>query len=931
MKLPLLAGAACAPLLLIALAGAASADTVTGRVTDRDGVRGLQGAEVRIVELNRRAEVGADGAYRITDVAPGRYTLEATYVGAATERRVVDVAGVAVADFGLNAAVAEGVEIESVIVIGQRANLSSALSRQRSADGVESVLTRDAIGQFPDQNVAEAVRRLPGVNVLNDQGEGRFIAIRGLDPNLNAASVNGARIPAPEADVRGVALDVIAAELIESIEIKKTLTADMDADTLGGSIEINTSSAFDRRQPLTSLKVEGSYNEISGTWSPKASFDFSRNYGDWGVAGGLSFYRRQFETDNVEMDGWNTENGIVYADTLEYRDYDVERERIGGSLSFDWRATDSTSLYLRLLRSEFADQEYRRRLIFDLEDAIPAAGGGSANSAVIDSANGERFTVIRDIKDRFEEQTITSIVLGGRTDLDDWRFDYSLSYGYADEQERGSIDPARFRQRFTGTGTSRGRVTFDYSDISRPRYVFDVNTANFQTASRYAFYRLEESLISDSEDEELSARFDARRTFGLENGSFDVQFGGKARQREKTFDYDLNFFDGYTGTFTLADVVGPATYRLADITPAIGDDTVRAFFERNRANFQRSAIDTLFESNIADYAVEEDVYAAYALGRWDTDALRVIAGLRYEHTETELAGKVVEFATVGGNDTYLVTPSEFSRDYGHWLPSVAVRYEPFEDTVVRFGAYRSVVRPGIGQMAPRFVVNEDNEGEFGNPDLDPYVAWNYDVTAEYYFAPNAVIQGGLFYKSIDDYIVEAEFDDVAYPGGVADEAVIAINGDEATVFGVELAYNQALTFLPTPFDGLIVGVNYTYTDTELDVQGRTVPLPASSENTWNLTLGYEAGPISVRLAGAYRDLYLDELGGSAEEDRYVADHLQWDLTAKYDVNDRLQFFAEFVNLTDEPYLAYQRGPGRNRLLQYEEYSWTGKAGLRVRF
>src|SRR5687768_11232426 len=160
-----------------------------------------------------------------------------------------------------NEVAADDNSIDTVLVVGQRASIARALSRQRAADGVESVLSRDGIGQFPDQNTAESLRRVAGVNVLNDQGEGRFVAVRGLSPDLNAASINGARVPAPEADVRSVALDVIPAELIESIEIKKSLTPDMDGDTIGGSIEINTTSAFDRNEPYLSFSGEGSYND----------------------------------------------------------------------------------------------------------------------------------------------------------------------------------------------------------------------------------------------------------------------------------------------------------------------------------------------------------------------------------------------------------------------------------------------------------------------------------------------------------------------------------------------------------------------------------------------------------------------------------------------------------------------------------------------
>ncbi|MCA8905322.1 MAG: TonB-dependent receptor plug domain-containing protein, partial [Hyphomonas sp.] len=115
--------------------------------------------------------------------------------------------------------------MDTVVIVGQRAMMESAINQQRASDTVESVLTRDGIGQFPDQNVAESIRRLPGINILDDQGEGRFVSVRGLDPTLNASSVNGVRLPAPEADTRAVALDVLPSELIQSIQVKKTLTA----------------------------------------------------------------------------------------------------------------------------------------------------------------------------------------------------------------------------------------------------------------------------------------------------------------------------------------------------------------------------------------------------------------------------------------------------------------------------------------------------------------------------------------------------------------------------------------------------------------------------------------------------------------------------------------------------------------------------------
>lgn len=916
------------------------AGEIVGRVGVDGGARALAGAEVEIVELGRKTATQSDGTYRFPDVAAGTYTLRTSYSAGSSQQQAVQVpgTGAVTADIMLGG---DG-EMAEIIVVGQRANLASSIARQRAADGVQSVVTRDSAGQFPDQNAAEAVRRLSGVNVLNDQGEGRFIAVRGLDPNLNAASINGVRTPSPEADIRSVALDVIPTELVESIEVKKTLTPDMDADTIGASIEIKTTSALERSEPFFGAKVEGSYNDLTNSWSPKGSVDFSTMLTDrLGIAGGFSYYKRKFETDNVEMDGWNEEDGVTYADTLEYRDYDVTRKRIGGSLSIDFRADDNTDLYLRGLYSRFDDQEYRRRLIFDMEDAVP--NSGSATTASFDSADGERFTVIRDLKDRFERQTISSLVAGGETHLDAWTFEYSASYSLADEKEDGSLDPGRFRQRFSGAGGSSGAVTFDYSDLGKPSFTFDRNAANFLNPERYAFYRLEETDLSKSEDEEWGFKTDITRSFGLDQGQFDLKFGAKARLRQKTYDFDLNYFDGFDGDFTLADVMGDSTYRITDINPVPSKKGLRDWLAANRAGLELSDVDTVYESAIADYAVDEDIYAGYVMGRYEGGPLRVVGGLRVEHTKNDVSGNLVELVAEGAvrngveldEDTVFITPTGQSKEYTDWLPSVALRYEADDDVVLRAGIFRSVVRPGIGKIAPRFVVEEsedgDREGEFGNPDLDPYRAWNFDIGAEWYPAREAVLSGGFFYKKIKDYIVDAEFEDGVLNGIAYDEAIIPINGDDATVKGFEANYQQSLLFLPQPLDGLLISLNYTYTDAEGDVLGRKIPLPASSKNTFTGMVGYEKGPISLRVAATYRSGYLDELGSDAETDRYVKNHIQWDVTSKYQINDNIQLFGELVNLGDEPYLAYQKGPNGDRLLQYEEYSWTGKVGVRLTY
>lgn len=912
------------------------AATVTGRVSDTAGVTSLSGAIVEIVELGRRTSTAQGGTYRFADVAPGRYTLRITYINSDVleQSLIVQGEGVTTANASLGSA------IEEVIVVGQIANISSALSRQRASDTIKSILTRDSIGQFPDQNVAESIRRVTGVNVLNDQGEGRFIAVRGLDPNLNSASINGARVPSPESDVRSVALDVIPSELIDSIEITKTLTPDMDADTIGASIEIKTTSAFDREGTFFGGTLEGSYNDLNDKLSPKGGIDFSHAFSDKvGVSGGLSYYRRSFSTDNIEPEGWDTtDGGITYADEIQYRDYDVRRSRLGASLSLDMRPSETTNLYARGLYSRFADQEFRGRLTFKLDEE---PSSGTATTATFLSDDGE-IEIERDIKDRFEVQKIFSLATGGETFVDAWTFEYSATYSRASELENGSLDPTTYVAAFEDPG--QFGVTFDYSDYKLPAFNIVAGQTAFADPNTYEFDQIERTILSDATDEEYGAKFDVTRQFLLDGGTLDLKFGGKARLRQKQYDFNVEFLsDGPLEDTTLAQFASNGSYGLASIAPQVDPFAVRDFVNANLSAFDNEDIDGVFDSATADFSVDEDIYAGYIMGRYDTGSLKAIGGVRVEHTKDDINASLVELVEEGGtrngvvldDDTVFVTPNAFTNSYTNWLPSLNLTYETDNDLLFRAGVYRSVVRPNISQLAPRFVVEENDEGEregeFGDPNLRPNKAWNGDLSVEWYFNNAGVLQGGVFYKDVKDFIVTAEFDNLTFNGIFADEAVLPINGESASVFGAEFGYQQVMEFLPGPWDGVLVGFNYTYTDSEGTVDGREIPLPASSKHTINTTLGYEKGPLSLRLAGAYRSQYLDELAGGPDEDRYVKNHFQLDASAKYRITDQFQVFAELINITDEPYIAFQRGPGSDRLLQYEEYSFTAKAGVRFTY
>jgi len=721
------------------MAAPAMAGEIRGIVADASDTDALQSVEVRIEEIGRRTVTARDGSYSFDDVPAGSYTLVARYVGAEPVRLSVAVPeeGVVVRNFAL------GQTGTDILVVGQAASQASALSRKRASDVVSDVLTRDSIGQFPDQNVAESLRRLPGINVLNDHGDGRFVAVRGLDPNLNATSINGVRIPSPEGDIRAVALNVVSSEIIESIEVKKSLTPDMDADTIGASIEINTTSAFDRREDLFVVKLGGSYNELRDELKADIGADFAvRLNENFGVTGGLSYYNRKFQTDNIEADDWTEDDGLIYSEEVQYRDDLVERERISATLGFDARVGETTELYVRGVFSQFDDQEFRRRLVFGLGDAnvsgaglmpifddfTPDAGDLDEKGEEIEQAVIE---VERNAKDRSERQRIRTLTFGGESDFGGLRAEYAVAWVKSSEFENGSVDPTVFVGEFENELT----VGFDYNDQRRPGFDVQTGSEAFFDPSRYPLDEIEFTALSDAEDEEFSGRLDLAYNFVGDAGVFTLQGGAKARLREKRFNGEIEFYE--RDDYTLADVLGRGpSNTLENLSPLPGLTEPTGFFVENFDSFELNEVDSLVDSANEDYTVEEDIFAGYVLARWETANLLVIGGVRYERTDNALSG----FETrVDADENVIVTPVQFERDYDHFLPSMNVRYALQPDLVLRLAGYRSLVRPGLEQLAPRFEIDEDQEAVIGNPDLTPYEAWNLDASLEYYMSSNGAI------------------------------------------------------------------------------------------------------------------------------------------------------------------------------------------------
>ena len=787
-------------------------------------------------------------------------------------------------------------EVVRIEVIGQAASLEQSLRDQRASDRIESVVKADGIGQLPDDNAAEALQRVPGISIERDQGEGRFIRVRGLSPDLNAVTINGSLVPAPESERRAVALDVLPAELVQSVSVVKTLTPDMDANSLGGTVEVESLSAFDYKGGFYSLSAESSYDDNTGEYSPKYAAAFSSRLGTderFGIAAAINFHDRTFGSDNVETGGdWDFDDAARLA-SVEQRDYSIERERIGAALNFDYRPDDDSKYWLRTLYSRFADQEYRQLLKAEFEDALADGETGAVE-------------VERELKDREETQTIYSLVIGGDKQFDRWRVAGQLGYGRAGEDNPDQLDPAVF----TADGGSGG-----FRNTRRPQLQLD---EAFYQAENFA---LDEAELADSEttDTEHNARLDFSRDYSWGEADATLKFGAKLSRREKDNDVDVWAFEDF-GDYGISDEAlsltalssGSVDYAYGQFGPAIASGAVRNLL----AQLDRSEFFDEEASRIEDFNMQEDIDAGYLMQTMNWDNWRVIAGVRFESTRFEAEGTGLrdgEFEAVTAK-----------RDDKHWLPGLHGRYLLGDNTQIRLALTHSVVRSTFGERAPGFVIDGD-EAEFGNPNLKPLEARNLDAGIEHFFGKASVLSAFVFHKDIDNFVYQT---DLAGSGDWQDfdEAISFANGDSASVYGLELAWSQKFA------NGFLLAANTTLTDSDAEIENgsgdvRDISLPSQSDTTGNITIGYENERWSLRLTGNYKSEYLYEIADVSDEqyDVIVDSQTQYDLSARVFLSKGLQLYVEARNLGDEPYYAYTGRRAYNH--QYESYGPSYAVGI----
>jgi TonB-dependent receptor len=940
------------------LSSAAFAQTtgaISGRIIDASRNTPLTGAEITIAETGTRAVSARDGSYQFANLPAGTYSLAISYLGYDNVQQSVAVVA------GQTTPVETRLGSEVVVltefkVEGAREGQARALNQQKAAGNVKNIIAADAMGNFPDKNVAESLQRVPGIHTEGQRGEARFITVRGAAPSLNSITMDGVSILGTEQDFRTVSLDVFPSAQLSGIEVVKALTPELDGDSIGGAILLKGRSAFDAGRRVVTANVNTTYNDLSEKSGYRGAFSYGDILGekkDWGFQVSYSKERVNGLEQNIETNDWTPTTAVVGGQTLTgflpvtllqtHVTVRKDRESLSGSL--EKKFDHGLRLWTRAFSNTFSEFNLRHGLRY--ATGVTATGGNlDTTQPVVVNSEGTftnytatRATTRRQIQPRVIDDTSAAISAGAVLQKADWTLEVTGAYSRADSElltEQG--------QWVSKSNTNTARI--DQTDPDFWRLTQLSGVPFFDPASM----RINQVLVRRDYlfNDETSFKVDGTREFQLAGQPLKVAAGSKFRWNTKSRNNDPIRYDSLVGGAALdfndsrlgGNVVVDQNYLRGryDFGPSVDAVAMRNFFVSNDATwdtnlgnfadtngiFVPNLGNTLNNSLVNDYKIKEDITAGYlradyAIGKWS-----FIAGARWE--QTDLGFNVIRVnANLPNANRARYIPLQRSSSYDNWMPSFHVKYDYSKSLVFRAAWSNSLARPIAGDMVPAFSVDGANSIiTGGNPDLNPVTSSNIDLSAEYYLPRVGLVSLGYFYKTLDGPIYTANssilFDDGT--GSRTYTYVTKLNAGKASLSGVELSYQQQLRFLPSPFDGLGVYGNLTLVDSDVDIPqrpGEEFTLFKQAKMVGNVALSYQKYGWSGRVSYSMRSQYLSELVG-AGRDVYYDDDKRLDLQVGYRFRENwtVQFTAN--NLEDSPELQYHGVRSRQLF-----YGMTGRS------
>ncbi len=940
----------------------ASGVTLAGRVTDAATQNILSGVAVSLTSPAVALRTTTDASGEFTLSAPaGDYTLALDYLGLPPKSQTVTLPASSVGPVRLALSLGDStLALAAVTVESTRTGQARALNQQRAAQNLTNIISADFAGQFPDKNIADAVKRLPGVTVETDRdtggSEGRYVTVRGMSADFNAVTVNGMRVNVTDFDgiSRRVPLDVISSDVADQIEVTKALRPDQDADSIGGAVDIKTRSAFSRDGRTASAKFALGYSSILTDYynypyenpSREGAVSYSDLLGSsrqWGFSVSANYRDRTFVKQRNSTTGWNglgttASPFLMDSYVLQHFFDDMTNRGLNGSLEFRPTAAHKLRLYTGLNTRETNRGRQRQQIFFPLSITStntvgPVVVSGDTYTSIASPNN----TLRKEIRDFDEKQETGTLAFDSESKFGDVTVTSLVGYN------RGEFDGGLA----TGIQAQFQRATSTNGYTITPgaaRFPVITTTLDRLTPSAAGVYQMR-SLVRGTRnytDDEWNAALDAKRPATLAGLPGWFKAGAKYRTKSRDRDEIVRSFSqnanwtllGYTGQADIPSVL--ADYGAKNGATSDGHYDFGYFIDPKKVReigellISRGLVTPLttnaVNSQLGDYAAWEDVSAAYAEGQFTAGKLTVLTGLRAERT----AIKFKTWAVVDG----VIRRIQPVRSYTDVLPGLHARYDASKNFVIRSAYTESIARPTFNQLNPRATINTSTDVvSRGNLDLQPVTSRNYDLSFDYYLGSTGSISLGLFHKDYKNNVYRSTQREL-FEGEPNTQVTQERNARGGKLTGVEFAFDQPLRFLPAPLDGLGVTINVTYTDSSLDtglprLAGLKIPLFDQMKETVNASIYYEQHGLRLRAAAHRRsrtvfDLATDNLYALA---RTESPNTELDLTASYKFFRRWTIYAEVQNALSAPRHGYNGDS--NLRLDYNEYSdWSATVGLR---
>ncbi len=891
---------------------------ISGYILNADSGSPLVGAFIKVTQTGETTSSQASGCFELKNLPVGSYDLEISYIG--YNRTTVATAIKAGSRNDVTISLESPKRLDKILITGQRAAQASALNQQRTADNISNVISADQVGRFPDSNAAEALQRAPGISINREEkgGEGRYISIRGLDSGLNNFKLNGVNVAQTDTDSRRIPLDVVQADALSKIVVNKTLLPDMDGDGIGGSVELETGSAFDLKERLTRINLEGHYNDFADNLGGKTSATFGDVFGSqdqFGVLISGSYNERntlgynvlqdeeyipfleQDEGEAIDMGG----NNQLIPWWFGLGNFDNDRKNIGGSIALDYRVDNNTSLYLKGSYNKLEDIELSSGFFIIADDDEVYQDG---------EFNPEGGTVYQ-VRSEYEESIFSNntLTFGGESSFDKLLFEYSLGYAEGVFEEPNDYEVA-FEYELSAP------VLYDYSDKYFPKPNLSAedqaairDPANFVLGGN-------DIDLDFSKDKKYVAQFDT--TYEPTSTWLDYVKTGAKFQRSKRALFEANVFEADGDLALVGSGFEGGLLDTSDINSPYGDilklnpDAIKNWRTIGQQLMDEGVLENEYEGDPADedsYEGTEDIFGVYLMAQATTGNIEYIGGVRIEHLAFESNG----FEIIETEDDEIVQARTSTSDNTQILPRFQVNYRPSEKLVFRGAAFTSLARPEFSFLnaATEIEIVDDNsiEAFVGNPDLKPAYAWNFDLGTEYYLNNVGMISANVFYKSIEDFI----FIDAAPEGntnspeleqrfpGYNIEVETVFNGNRAEIYGLELSYVNQFSNLDGFLGGFGVYGNVTLQESSADtgLEGREdVSFFNAPDYVGTAALTYQQYGIEANLGYTFRGDSLEELGPYLI-DKYQQSYNTLDAQLRYAINERISIYMNAIDILDD--------------------------------